>query len=790
MKFSYNWLKEFVPLTFPPRELAERLNLSGFEVDSLTELGPSFTGVVVGKVLKVEKHPNADRLSVCEVTDGRQSYPVVCGAANVAAGQTVPFARLGAKLPGDFTIKKAKIRGAVSEGMICSAAELGLPGAGGKEAGIMVLEPASELGTDFLSLLGLSDAILDVDVKPNRGDCLSHFGLARELATHFKTDLATPKSKPFNETGPASLPVEVLDPSECPRYLGRLIEGIKVGPSPAWLAKKLEAAGLRPINNVVDVTNYILLELGQPLHAFDADKLAGAIIRVRLAGPGEKIAALDGRTYSLTPENLVIADAEKAVAVAGVIGGEATAVSDSTRRVFLECANFRPGRVRRSRRSLGLATDSSFRFERGVDMAGAPAAAARAASLLLELCGGNAGPVGDTCPSPKSRAAVTISVKRLQASLGTDFPEGEVLDTLRRVCERVEGSPDALSVLPPSYRLDLESSADLAEEVARHLGYDRVPGIAGPASTPAPEPVPMRDAAERVRATLCGMGFFEAYNYDFLSKAELERHLGGPPAPDAPRLANPVSEDYVYMRPTLLVGLLRNAALNAHRGAAGVRFFELGQVYRRRSEEPRLAGLWVGPHPATPHWQGGCREPDFYAVKGVVEGLCADASWREPASPDPAFHPKAVLELVRSDGRSLGSAGLLHPELLLRWDLRSKTVAAFELDLAGLAAARSRRFAPFSIYPGSSRDLCLVVDAGLPYGAPRDRALRLGLAELKRLDIIDVFTGEGLPPGKKSLTLRLTFSRADRTLRDEEVQAAVDRVLEALRKDCGAELRS
>lgn len=790
MRFSYNWLKEFVPLSFTPRELADKLNLSGFEVEALTETGPTFTGVVVGRVLKAEKHPNADRLSVCEVTDGRQTYPVVCGAPNVAAGQTIALARLGASLAGGLRISKAKIRGAVSEGMICSSSELGLPGAGGKEAGILVLDPGLDLGSDFAAMCGTADAILDVDIKPNRPDCLSHFGLARELAVHFKASLTTPAPRPFSETGPQPFPVEVAEASECPRYLGRIIEGVKVGPSPAWLAKKLEAAGLRPINNVVDVTNYVLLELGQPLHAFDADKLAGSLIRIRKASQGERIQALDGREYVLSPENLVIADTEKPVAVAGVIGGEATKVSESTRRVFLECANFRPGRVRRSGRSLGLATDSSFRFERGVDVCGAPEAARRAVSLLLELCGGSAGPGSDTCPAPKDRTSIVLSVKSLQASLGTDFPESEVLDVLKRVSDKLDGPADRLSLLPPSYRIDLESPADLAEEVARHLGYDKVPAEVAPARIPAPDPMPLRDAAERARTLLCGQGFFEAYNYDFLSKAELERHSGAPLPADAPRLANPVSEDYVYMRPTLLIGLLRNAVLNVHRGAAGFRLFELGQVYRARDEEPRLAGLLVGPHPASPHWQGKGREPDFYAVKGLVEGLCAGGSWRTPASPDPAFHPKAVLEIAGPDGKPLGSAGLLHPELLLRWDLAARSVAAFDLGLSGLAAARDRKFTPFSVYPGSSRDLCLVVAADIPYGALEGCLRRLGLSELHRVELVDVFSGEGLPPGKKSVTIRLCFSRMDRTLRDEEVQSAVDRILQALNKECGAELRS
>ncbi|MFH2204692.1 MAG: phenylalanine--tRNA ligase subunit beta [Elusimicrobiota bacterium] len=819
MKISYNWLKERIPLEMPADELARHLLKIGFEVAEIAHLGPDFKGVVVGEVLKVEKHPDADRLKVCQVSDGEETFSVVCGAPNVAEGQRIPFAKIGARLAGDLKIKKSKIRGAVSHGMICSSKELNLPEKDGADSGILVLPPDSELGADFAQALGEPDAVLDVDITPNRPDCLSHIGLARELAVHFNLAV-TPPLPPkggLPEGGGASFPITIDDAAQCARYHGRIIEGIRVAPSPPWLAERLRAVGLRPINNIVDVTNYVLLETGQPLHAFDADKIDGARIRVRDARPDEKILALDGLEHALTPSDLVIADASRPVAVAGIIGGEETSVTAGTTRIFIECAHFHPGRIRRGAKRLNLRTDSSYRFERGTDIAGIPAAAERAAALIIELAGGRAGAVADTRPAPPAPAGIEISAARINAILGADYPPERITAVLKALSEDMADNGETLTVYPPSHRLDLETAWDLAEEIGRHLGYGAVPNDAGPVRLPKLESLPLSALADSRRELLVGLGFYEAYCYDFLSAAELRR--GGGAAEDRPRLRNPISQDWQYLRGALLPGLLRSAALNFNRGADGLRLFELGRVYRQEdgtvAERTHLAGILAGPATSTAHWASTRTEPDFFEVKGVVAALLAGsgAGLRAPDSENGIHHPKACLDIFRGE-RRVGRFGLLHPTLLKNWDLEGRAVAAFELELDAMAdlpaaaapldanavkkaaaaarepaAAPAMKFKPFSAFPSSSRDISILVDAGVEY-ARVEQALRdHGGAGLGRIVLIDLFTGEGVPAGRKSLTIRLTFSHPDRTLRDEEIQTHVETLLAALARLLGAELR-
>lgn len=783
MRFSHNWLSELAPGLPAPEALAERLLLLGLEVSGLERTGPAFTGVVVGEVLTKEKHPNADRLSVCTVSDGAATHAVVCGAPNVAAGQRVAFARVGAQLPGGLKIKKSKIRGSVSEGMICSTDELGLPDDG--VDGIMVLSADAALGRDFAATLGPGDAFLEVEVTPNRPDCLSHLGLARELAVHFGLAVRVPEAPAFAEDGPAPLPVEGAAGAPCPRYTGRLVAGVKVAPSPAAWKSRLEACGLRPINNVVDATNLLLLERGQPVHAFDADKLAGGRLSVRDAKAGETLKALDGKVYELTPEDLVIADDSGPVAIAGVIGGEPTGVTEGTTNVFLECARFAPGRVRRTARRLGIRTDSSYRFERGVDPTAQPEAARRLAALVLEAAGGTAGPLLDTAPAAAAPAVIAASAAALNAILGTSYPEGDVLAVLARLSATPLGTPPAVTV--PSWRLDLAAPEDLAEEVARHLGYDKIPEAAGPATLPVPADLPVPSLAERLADVLAGLGFQEAFCYDFLSEKELER-LFGPAGvidrldrrarpEDLARLLNPLSDDWAALRPTLLGGLLRSAVLNQNRGAGGGRLFETGRVYSKAgegvAEGTRLAVLWWGPWPERAHWRRAPASPDVHEAAGLAEALLRPRALTLSAGAlgDGLFHPKASAGLS-TGGRSVGRLGELHPDALRRWELRGPAVA-LELDLEALAAAMAPacRFAPVSAFPSVERDLSLLVDEGAPFAAVRD-ALR-PVANLERLELIDVFRGKDVPAGKVSWTVRLSFSSLEKTLDDAAISAAM-----------------
>ncbi|PIP82820.1 MAG: phenylalanine--tRNA ligase subunit beta [Elusimicrobia bacterium CG_4_9_14_3_um_filter_62_55] len=796
MKISLNWLRSLIDLEMPPEDLSAKLLNLGFETESIETIGAQFSGVVIAEVKKVGPHPNADRLSLCVVSDGAETCEVVCGAPNVAEGQRIALAKIGAKLPGDFRIKKSKIRGAVSNGMICSAKELGLS-SNGEDKGILVLGEDAVVGTDFSSITGEPDVVLDLDVTPNRPDCLSHLGLARELAITLGREVRRPGTDGISEDGPNPWPVAVEDAEECPRYVGRIVEGVRVGPSPDWLRRRLESIGLRPINNVVDVTNFVLHETGQPMHAFDADKLAGDALSVRAAREGEKIVALDETEYALSPENLVIADAEGPVAVAGVIGGLETAVTAGTSRLFLEFANFRPTRVRRSAKRLAVRTDSSYRFERGADLGGIPAAAARATALILELAGGKTGPLSDTNASPAAHRPIDVSARRMNEILGSDFPDDRILPLLKRIGEIFQDASGRLSLVPPSYRLDLATPNDLAEEVARHLGYDAIGEDPAPAHLPVPEPDPVRDACAALGATLCGLGFSEAYHRDMVSETALVRFLGRAPKPgDHPKLLNPLSEEWAYLRPSLLIGLMGSAASNLNHGAHGVRLFELGRVYTQTLDGVRerltVSGILAGPVPSRAHWTGPGREPDFFSVKGAVEALLRDyrTAWKTPAAPDALFHPKACLEL-NIGNKTRGVAGLLHPSVAKAWDLGDRPVGAFEIDIEELPQwkARRARFAGFSPFPSSSRDLSLLVDAGARYESLERAVGALKLESLDSVSCIDVFEGDGLPVGKKSVTLRLSFSHPERTLKDEEVQAAVAKAVEALAKECGAQRR-
>ncbi|MEK7858129.1 MAG: phenylalanine--tRNA ligase subunit beta [Elusimicrobiota bacterium] len=798
MKISYNWLKEHLPLSVPAADLSKHLLQLGFEVASLEHTGPSFSGVVTAKVVDVQKHPNADRLSLCTVDDGSQQLAVVCGAPNVAAGQTVALAKVGAVLPGDFKITKSKIRGVESNGMICSAKELGLGEGGG---GILVLDASTTLGQDYAATLGPGDDLMEVEITPNRPDCLSHLGLARELASFFRLELKAPAPAAAPKAGPLDVPVEVRAPQACTRYLGRTFEGVVVGPSPSWLAAKLTAVGLRPINNLVDITNYVLMDLGQPLHVFDADKLEGGKLIVRYAEGGETLKALDGKDYALNPSILVIADAKRPVAIAGVMGGADSAVSAATKRVFLESGHFLPPVVRKASQSLRLRSDSSYRFERGTDIAAVQTASERAAALIAQLAQGRTVGAADYYPDPAQPAPIAVTAARLSSILGAPFPPDAVQNALKAISARLDVEGDQLKFTPPTWRGDLTTVWDLAEEVGRLLSYENIPSKASPVALKPSRALPSQLVAERCARRLAALGLFEAYNYDFVSDKLLAKAgLSGAFA----RMRNPLSEDWAALRPTLLIGLLQNAALNLNRGAESVRLFELGKVYQRRdavvSEGSRVAGLLLGPA-AEPDWRLKPRALDFYDVKGLVaellgdlpglEWLPLDADTAGRTAGDPLFHPKASLRLVLPKG-ILGTVGVLHPSAARAWEISPAEPLLFDLDLDLLSEipARQTGFKPYSPFPHAQRDLSFLVESSLPYAAVEQAVSACALTELEDLRLVDKFTGQGVPEGRQSLTIRLRFGRPDRTLKDAEVVAAVERVLAELTRRHGAILRS
>ncbi len=800
MKISYNWLKKHLPLELSAEDLSKHLLSLGFEVASRERRGPAFTGVVVGKVLAKDKHPNADKLAVCVVDDGAKKWSVVCGAPNVDAGQTVAFARIGAELPGGFKIEGRKLRGVESQGMICSRAELGLP----KDVdGIWVMGEGPALGTDVGSLLGPADDILEVEVTSNRPDCLSHAGLARELAAFFKQKaLSVPAA--LDEVGSASFPVTVEDAAACPYYSARLIEGVKNGAAPGWMRDALEAVGLRPINAVADVTNWVLHDQGQPLHAFDADTLKGGRIVVRRSRAGETLKALDHKTYVLPEGLLVIADDERPVALAGVMGGEETAVTEKTTRVLLEAAHFAPAEVRRSSQLTHLRSDSSYRFERGTDPLLPAAAGARAAALILQACGGKAAKAAEAASDVRHVGRrIRATTARLNAILGSDFDDAAVKGVLASIAAELTTDGDAVVFTPPSWRRDLSQPNDLAEEVGRFLGYDAVPYRMAPAAPRMARVTPLEAASRRSRAQLAALGLSEAYHYDMLGEKTLASCRLS--SADLPRVAKPLSEDWAFLRPSLLPGLLKSAAYNLNRGADAVRLFELGKVYALKGQEPqerwRAAGLLLGPV-LDARWQPA-RAPraGFPDAKACVEelfGRFGPVTWLplgEKAAgttpSDPLFHPvNAARAVVR--GRPAATVGWAHPRVARAFDLERECAVLFDADLELLAAneAHKTRFAPLSPFPTSTRDLAVVVAKSVAYGAVEQCIRSCKAEDLQDIMLFDVYEGKGIDPDKKSLAFRLTFGRMDRTLTDAEVTAAVNGIVLALRTKLGAELRS
>jgi len=799
MRVPLDWLAELVDLP-EPSALRERLEMAGFEDVAVEDTGPDLGALRVGAVRERGAHPNADRLSLCRVDVGEEEpLEIVCGAPNVAAGQKVAVALPGTKLPDGTKLKRTKIRGVASHGMICSARELGL---GEDAAGILVLPDSARVGAPLPEALDTGARVLELGLTPNRGDAASLLGVAREVRALFGGTLRVPPCEPPEAGAPSVEAVRVtIDARDrCHHYVGRVVRGVRVGPSPEPLRRRLEAAGFRSVNNVVDVTNAVLLELGQPLHAFDLATLRGGEIRVRRAEPGEKLLALDGRTLALDPDDLVIADAERPVALAGVMGGADTEVGERTTDLLLESAHFHPTGVRRSARRHGLSTEASYRFERGVDPEGVARASERAARLLAEHCGGSPAPGaaedrGEPHPVPPP---IALEVPRANRLLGTAIDRDEARQLLARV--GVEAEPEGegrLRCRVPSHRNDLWIPQDLVEEVARIHGYDRIP-TTRPVAELAPATRPATwGRADATRDGLAAAGMTEVVTLPFVAPADLDglRLPEGDPLRRLVRVRNPIHEDESHLRSTLLPSLLRVAGQNRARQVDSVRIFEVARAFRARGpgelpEEPLLvAGLWVRGE------ERGLFEPEppplFYEVRGVAERLLKFLGYVASLRPDPErpyLHPGAAAGVFAGEER-VGALGELHPEVAARAGLDAPA-AALELDLTrlGRAPPRPRRVAPVSRQPQVRRDLAVVVDADVPGGEVLE-AIRGSGGDLVSADVFDRYTGRGVPEGRVSLAFRLVFQRADRTLTFAEVQKATERIVRMLSHRFGAELR-
>ncbi len=794
MKFNKKWLEDYVDCSgVGAQQLADTITMAGLEVDAVTPVAPPFSGVVVGEIVAIEQHPDADKLRVCQVAghpDGELKQ-VVCGAANARLGLKIPFATLGAELPS-VKIKQAKLRGVESFGMLCAEQELGLADS---SEGLWELPMDAPVGACIREYLQLDDHVIEVDLTPNRGDCLGMLGLAREVAALTASNKKTFEINKIEAKSQAITSVKLSTSAHCARYVGRVIQNISSGcVTPLWMAERLRRAGVRCIDPVVDVTNYVLLELGQPMHAFDLDKVEGGI-EVRLAREGETLQLLDGQTVVLKPDSLLIADAKKPLALAGIMGGAESAVSAETRNVLLESAWFNPVSMAGKARAYGLHTDASHRFERGVDFNIQLQAIELATKLLLDIVGGEAGPIVHVVSEehlPK-RAPVKLTRKLLAQYLGVELPEAEVLAILSRLGFAPVTEADGWTVQPPSWRYDIAIEQDLIEEVARVYGYNRLPARAiradlnliGVPETTLPADVPA--------AVLVARGYREVISYSFIAP-ELQAMFE--PEQVSVSVRNPISADMSAMRASLIPSLVSTVQHNLNRQQDRARFFESGLRFRlvggQLEQQPVLAGLLYGARQPE-SWGGGAVDKvDFYDIKGDVQALLArtgragDFSFA-PAQ-HPALHPGQTAAIVAA-GRQVGLIGALHPELLRKLDIPS-TVLVFEIEREALLAARQPAFAAVSRFPEVRRDLAVVVDRALPVSTLCDTVRSAAGDCLINLKVFDVYVGEHIESTRKSIALGLTFQQASRTLNEVEIVEWVDAVIAAVGREHGATLRN
>ena len=790
MKFSEKWLRGWVNPQVSRDELVARLSMAGLEVDSVTPAAGQFSGIVVGEVLSTEQHPDADKLRVCQVSNGSETLQVVCGAPNVRPGLKIPFAMIGAELPGDFKIKKAKLRGVESNGMLCSASELQISD---DNDGLLELAADAPVGQDIRVYLDLDDASIEVDLTPNRGDCLSLAGLAREVGALYAAPVSRPVVPAVNAEHDEVRPVEVLAPAACPRYLGRVIRNVDLSrPTPLWMVERLRRADVRSIDAAVDITNYVMLELGQPLHAFDLAEINGGI-RVRMAEEGEKLVLLDGQEVTLRPDTLVIADHSRALAIAGVMGGEHSGVSATTRDIFLESAFFEPISVAGKARSYGLHTDASHRYERGVDSQLAREAMERATGLLLEIVGGEAGPVIEALSEQHlpQVAPITLRAERISQMLGMEMASAEVEQLLNALGLKTTAGEGQWQVQVPSHRFDISLEVDLIEELGRLYGYNRLP-VRYPQARLAPQArAEARGELPALRRLLVARGYQEAITYSFIDPKLFELFT---PGVEPLLLANPISSDMAAMRASLWPGLVKALQHNLNRQQDRVRLFESGLRFVGQLEglqqQPMLAGVVCGSR-LPEAWANGREGIDFFDVKADVEALLnASGSLGEftfAAGKHPALHPGQTARIER-DGREVGFLGALHPELAKTLGL-DRPVFLFELVLGEVVEGRLPKFHELSKFPEVRRDLALIADRDVASSSVLE-VIRDNAGEwLTDLRLFDVYQGKGIDPDRKSLAVGLTWQHPSRTLNDDEVNATTQNILTSLEQRLNTTLR-
>ncbi|MBI2960592.1 MAG: phenylalanine--tRNA ligase subunit beta [Betaproteobacteria bacterium] len=804
MQFSERWLRSLVNPPLATGELVHLLTMSGLEVETCVDVAPPFSGVLVGKVIDVEKHPGADRLSVCRVDTGAAApLSIVCGAPNVAAGMKVPCALVGAKLPGEapdkpFEIKIAKVRGVESRGMLCSARELGLSD---DHSGLLALPDDAEVGRDFRDYYALDDKLITIKLTPNRADCLSLLGVAREVAALTRARLDPPPAPPVAAAIDATLAVSISDPAGCGRFTGRVIRNVDArAPTPAWMKQRLERAGQRSISALVDVTNYVMLELGRPLHVYDLDKLRGGI-DVRFGRKGERLTLLNEQSVEVDHTVLCITDDSGPIGLAGAMGGESTKADFATRHVFLESAFFFPDAIAGRARRYNFASDAAFRFERGVDFDNNVAGIERATRLILDICGGEPGPAVDAVARLPERQPVMMRVARAHKVLGVAVPADEMADIFHRLgfpfAREGQGANEVFVVTPPSFRFDIEIEEDLIEEVARVHGFERIP------AHPPLAPALMRSQAERerslhaIRGQLAASDYCEVINYSFTDAAwEADFAANANPI----RLLNPIASQLAVMRSTLVGSLVANVAYNVKRKLSRVRVFEIGRTYLRDTsvaegdrevagirQSIRIGAIAYGPA-LEEQWGVKARRADFFDAKGDLETLLEPARARFAPGHHPAFHPGRTARVVL-EGETIGWIGELHPRWQRKYELPSAPVL-FELEAAPLMRLRLPQFAEVSKFPPLIRDLAVVLPESVPVQALLEAFERARTAAVREIGLFDIYRGAAVGDGQKSLAFRVVMQDTARTLTDGEADAAVARLTEVLVTKFGAKLRA
>jgi phenylalanyl-tRNA synthetase beta chain len=783
MKVSLSWLKTFIPIEMGARELADALTMAGLEVDALIDRYAYLDSVFVGRITAIKNHPNADRLKICDVDIKNRGLSIICGAPNVQQGMLAPVALPGTRFPNNMVLEKGIIRGIASDGMLCSEAELEL---GLDASGIMILKDDLTVGENLAKALQLSDVTIEMDLTPNRPDCLSIIGTAREIGAIQKKQIAYPDITLHDsrEDIREITSVTVEAPDLCPRYAARVVENVTVAPSPFWLQNRLRSVGLRPINNIVDITNFVLMEYGQPLHAFDFDRLAENRIVVRAAVEGEPFTTLDEKERLLPKDTLLICDGEKPVAIAGIMGGLNSEIEASTTRVLIESAYFNPASIRKTSKQLGLNTDASHRFERGIDPLITLTALDRAAQLMVETGGGTlVQGIVDVCNHLPEPATIILSVQETNRLLGTNFNRNDIQEFLSSIEFRTDaGESGTLSVTPPSYRVDIKRPEDLMEEVARLSGYDRIPTTSPLIPADIRKSVKLIDKRARIQKIMTGFGFTEAVNYSFMDKSDCDRlNLApGDPKRNLLEILNPLTEDQTVMRSSLMPGLIGSIRKNLSQQVKNCKLFEIGKIFidQGKSSLPEeieiLSGIWTGAR-IDPLWNIKEEPCDFFDIKGVVEGFLAALkvdNIQYTTLPDDQcryVRPGFSAQIMR-DREQYGIMGELHPHVLRNFDLK-QTVFIFEINLSRLYSIipETKQAGPIPKYPFVTRDITVIIDKDIEANSLLDFVREMNYKLVEQLHLFDMFTGKPITAGKKSISFRVIYRSHEETLEDEIV---------------------